>query len=99
MIKFIFGPHTLKISSLKWLPGFTNFFLIVAQIYQSLPNYGDHNMYMVYTDNFFINIKLFKYLKKYGLGACNIAKTCSIFLVKLLIFCDILSKKNSWSFL
>ena len=51
-------------------------------------------MYLVYTDNFFTNIKLFQHLKKYGLGVYNTAKDSLRFLVELLIFHDFLSKKN-----
>lgn len=38
---------------------------MVAQIYQSLLNYRELNISLVYTNNFFTNIKLFKQLKKY----------------------------------
>lgn len=99
MINLMVSSRTSKISGLKWLPGFTNFSLMVAQICQLLPNYGKSNKYLVYTNNFFTNVKFFKYLKKYGLEAYGIAKASSGFLAKLLIFYDILSSKNNWGFL
>ena len=95
----MFSSRASKISGLKRLPGFTDSFSMVAQICRSLPNYGEPNMYLVYTDNFFTNIKLFKHLKKYDIGACSTAKAGSGFQAELLIFRDILSKKNNWGFL
>ena len=74
IINFMFSSRASKISGLKQLPVFTNFSSMVVQICQLLPNYGELNMYFVYTDNFFTNVKLFKHLKKYGLGACGTTK-------------------------
>lgn len=64
-----------------------------------MPNYGEPNIYLVYIDKFVTNVKLLNHLKKYGLGACNIAQAGSRFLVEPFIFCDVLSKKNNWGFL
>ena len=68
MINFMFSSRASKISGLKRLPGFTDSSSMVAQICRSLTNYGEPNMYLVYTDKFFTNVKLFKH-KKYRLGA------------------------------
>lgn len=67
----MFSSRDSKINSLKWLPEFTNSSSMVAQIYQSLLNYWKLNIYLVYKNNFFTNIKFFKQLKKYRIGICN----------------------------
>lgn len=95
----MFSSRASKISGLKRLPGFTDSSTMVAQIFRSLSNYGEPDMYLVYTDNFFTNVKLFKHLKKHGLGACGTVKAGSGFPAELLIFRDNSSKKNNWGFL
>lgn len=91
----MFSLYTSKISCLKWLPEFINSSSMITQICQLLPNNGEPNIYIVYTDNFFTNAKLFKHLKKYGQEVCDTAKVSSRFPAEFLIFCDILSKKNN----
>lgn len=82
-------------NGLKRLFGFTNFFSMITQICQFLSNYGKPNIYLVYINNFFINVKLFKYFKKHGIKTYNIAKLGLKFLAKLFIFHNILFKKNN----
>lgn len=52
------------------------------------------NIYLVYINNIYINIKLFKNLKKYEIGVYNIIKTSLRFLIELFIFYNIPSKNN-----
>ena len=63
MISFMFGFKAAKISSLKKLPKFTDSSFMVIQLCKLLPNYGKLNLFILYTDNFFTNVKLFKYLR------------------------------------
>ena len=53
----------------------------------------------MYIDNFFINVKLFKYFCQYGIDAYEIIKADSGFSIEMLFFWDILTKKKDWDFL
>lgn len=72
---------------------------MVIQLCRSLPSYREPNMFVLYTDNFFTNVKLFRYLRKHGVGVCGTAKAGSGFPAEMLIFRDILTKKKDWGFL
>lgn len=99
MINFTFSSWAFKINGLNQLPRFINSFAIIAQIRQFLPNYRESQQYLVNIDNFFTNVKFFKYLGKHGIKANGTVTSDWRFLTELLIFYNILSKKNHWGFL
>ena len=66
--------------------------LLVIQLCKALPTPN----FIVFMDNFFCSIKLFKALRSIGLAACGTAKKGSGFPIKLLAFRDVASKKNNW---
>ncbi len=74
MINFMFSSKASNISGLKKLSGFTDSSSIVIKLCKSLPNYGEPNMVVLYTDNFFTNVKLFQYLQKRAMGAFGTTK-------------------------
>lgn len=63
MISFIFNFKTAKINNLKRVLKFINSSSIIIQLYRLLLNYEKSNLFIIYTNNFFTNIKLFKYLR------------------------------------
>lgn len=99
MISFMFSSKAAKISGLKRVPGFTDSSSMVIQLCRLLPHYREPNLFILYTDNFFTNVKLFKYLCHYGVGVCGTAKADSGFPAEMLVFWDILTKKKDWGFL
>ena len=86
MIIFMSSSQPLKISGPKLLARFTNSFYMITQICQFLSNYNTLNRYLIYKDNLFTIIKLFKYLRKYSLGAFGTINADLEFLSKLFIF-------------
>ncbi len=95
----MFSLQVSKISDLKQLLEFTDSFSIIAQIRRYLLNQEEPNRYLIYTDNFFTNVKLCKYLKKYRIRVFGTAKAGLRFLIELFIFDDILFKKSNRGFL
>lgn len=51
---------------------------------------------MLYTDNFFTSVKLYKCLRALGIGACGTAKAGSGYPASLLALRDATTKKNNW---
>ena len=94
MINFMFSSKAVKISGLKRVLRFTDFFSMVIQLYRLLPTYRESNLFILYTDNFFTNVKLLKYICQYSIGTYEIAKAGSRFPIEILIFWDILTKKK-----
>jgi len=66
---------------------------VVLQLCKGLPRPYD---YVVFTDNFFSSVKLFKALKKEGIGACGTAKSSSGYPKELLRLRLIFTKAKNW---
>lgn len=98
MMSFILSSKAAKIVGLKRMSGFTDFSSMVIQLYRLLPIYGEPNLFLLYIDNFFTNIKLFKYLCQYDISIYRIAKTGFGFPIKILVFWNILTKKKIKTF-
>ena len=94
MINFIFSSKVGKIADLKRIPGFTNFFSMVIQLYKLLSTYEEPNLFILYIDSFFTNMKLFKYFCQYSISVYRIIKAGFRFLIKILVFWDILTKNK-----
>lgn len=94
MISFIFSLKATKISGQKRVPGFTNFFLMIIQLYRLLSNYRKPNLFILYTNKFFPDVKLFKYFCQYSINVCGTAKASSRFFIEMLVFWDILIEKK-----
>lgn len=83
----MFNSKAAKINDLKRVPGFsTDSSSMVIQLYRLLLIYREPNLFILYIDNLFTHVKLFKYLCQYGIDACGIAKAGSGFLAKILVF-------------
>ena len=70
-----------KISLLKCIKRLFNSFSVVLQLYKTLLK--SYN-YVIYMNNFFTNVKLYKILKELEIRACKTVKNESEFPIKLL---------------
>jgi hypothetical protein len=69
--------------------------LIVIQLCRNLPEY-ETLKYVVFLDNFFTNIRLFKALKTIGIGACGTVKSGCGFSADLLRLRAAATKNKNW---
>ena len=60
----MFSFITTKISGWKKLPKFIDFSFMIIQLYRLIPIYKKLNLFILYINNFFTNMKLFKYICK-----------------------------------
>ena len=67
---------------------------MIIQLCKQLSSAFDE--YILYIDNFFTSIKLFKTLRTLGIDACDIAKSNSEYSFSLLAIRDVITKKNNW---
>ena len=81
LYNFLFTFKVFKISILKCIKRLFNSFSIVLQLCKTL---SKPYKYVVYIDNFFTNVKLYKTLKELEIEACRISKNKSEFPIKLL---------------
>ena len=67
--------------------------LVVIQLCKSLPN---HLRFMLFVDNFFTNVQLFKALRTLNIGACGTAKVGSGFPIELVQIRAAATKQKDW---
>ena len=89
---FYFTSKTSKISGVKAVKNMSASSAVVFELCKKLPSCE----YVLYTDNFFTNMSLFKSLKELGIGACGTAKNGSGFPKELLLLRENLTKKSHW---
>ena len=81
LYNFLFTSKVFKISLLKCTKRLSDSFSIILQLCKTLSKPYNH---VVYMDNFFTNVKLYKALKELEIEACETAKNGSGFPIKLL---------------
>ena len=81
LYNFLFTLKTAKIDFLKWIKSLSDSSSVVFQLCQTLSKLYN---YMIYINNFFINIKLFMTLKELKIEVCKTAKNESKFSLELL---------------
>lgn len=92
LYNFLFASRVSKVSNLqKKKPGLTDSSTVVYRLCESLPQDVG---YVVFMDNFFINVKLLTALKQIGIGGCGTAKAGSGFPPELLEIRELSTKKK-----